>query len=134
MAKCPRISRLGQRVLTRLMQSHIWQQPADSVVGWLRRGAMASASRCLGEGYPPALILMPFKVLPQVLELRGSLNKSVCRQALKRSCLGIQQVLAGTKSSLVFTARRQGSYLPGAETPGWGTRCAAGPQLLRNPS
>ena len=36
------ISKVGQTVLTRLMESQIWHQPAGSVQGGFRKGTMAS--------------------------------------------------------------------------------------------
>ena len=88
---------------------------------------------CLGEGCSPAPTLMPvtsfpprmplvhFKLLPWCWSSAGkNMSKSVCGP-FKRNCLGIQQFLLLTQSSLVFVARSHGDLASQSRNPGLGT-------------
>ena len=66
------ISRVGQTVLARLIESQIWHPPADSVWGGFRKGTVDSVclsappalSLLLDTSVPPCVPLVPFKLLP----------------------------------------------------------------------
>ena len=58
------ISKVGQTVLARLMESQLWHQLAGSVEGGFRKGTVASAhldGRHFSFSHMP---LVPFKLLP----------------------------------------------------------------------
>ena len=66
------ISRAGQTVLTRLMESQIWHPPASSVTLWERaqkRDSGLCPPFCLVESCLPALALMPDTSAPPCVPL-----------------------------------------------------------------
>ena len=66
------ISRVGQTMLARLMESQIWTQLASSMGGGFRKGTMASA--CLDARHLsfPLCTTRTFQAAIPMLELRGS--------------------------------------------------------------
>ena len=119
------ISKAGQTVLDRLMESQIWHQPAGSVVLCSEKGQWPLPAFLSGRELPPALALIPdtsclpcmplgpFQLLPWCWSSeRVSLVKCMCG-FFKRNCLGLQEFLPLTQSSLVFAARSHG------DLPSW---------------
>ena len=141
------VTRVGETVLARLMESQIWHLPASSValgcggrLRGLRKGKwpLSTVQFSPGESYSSALApmpdtsvspcipLMPFKLLPWCWSSEGvSLSQFMCR-LFKRNCLGIQQFFPLTHSPLVLQPEVMGTYLPGTGTLGWRTWCEAG--------
>ena len=116
------ISRTGQTVLARLMESQIWHPPDGSVALWgkgLRIVTMASAHLSVWEkAVPPALALMPdtsvspymplvpFKLLPRCWNSEGvSLNKSMCG-FFKGNCLGTPEVSSTNSIPVRFCSQK----------------------------
>ena len=66
------ISRMGQTVLAKLMESKIWYQPASSVGGGFRKGTMASVHLDARDFSFSLYSMGAFQTAPLVLELRGS--------------------------------------------------------------
>ena len=108
--------------------------PAIWVSGYIaqKRNNCLCPSFCLEESCPPASILMPdtsvpfcmplvpFKLLPWVLDSEGvGLIKSVLG-FFKRNGLGLQKFLPPTQSPLVFAARNCGDLLSWHWNPGLG--------------
>ena len=58
------ISKMGQRMLARLMESQIWQQLAGSVGGKFRKGTVAFVHLDADFSVSPCMPLVPFKLLP----------------------------------------------------------------------
>ena len=65
------ISKVGQTVLARLMESQIWHQLAGSVGGRFRKGTMASARLYPDNSVSPSVPLLPFKLTLQCWSLGG---------------------------------------------------------------
>ena len=113
------ISRVGQTVLVRLMESQIWHLPAGSgLCGSVREGFRKGTMVFLGESCSPAFTLMPdtsvpphetlvtFRMLHQCWSLEQlSLHKSMCG-FFKRNSFGLQQCLPLTQSPLVFCSQK----------------------------
>ena len=62
------ISKAGQMVLARLIESQIWHHLASSMVllaGGFRKETMASAALMPDGSVSPCVLLLPFKLLPQ---------------------------------------------------------------------
>ena len=71
-AESQRISRVGQTVLARLMETQIWHWPAGSVAlggGVPERDNSLCLPFCLRENCPPALTLMPHTAVPPCMPL-----------------------------------------------------------------
>ena len=66
------ISKAGQTVLTRLMESLIWHQLSGSVGGGFSKRTMASAGLDAGHFSSSLYATGAFQVAVPVLELRGS--------------------------------------------------------------
>ena len=117
------ISRVGQTVLAKWMESQIWHQPSSSVSLWGRvqkRDNDFCSPFSLGESSPLALTLMPDTSVPRCMPLvpfnllsrclsseEVRLNKSMSG-FLKRNCLGLKKFLLLTQLLLVFAARSYG--------------------------
>ena len=102
------ISRMGQTVLARLMESQIWYPPASFVALWwegsenrqwhlptfLSGRKLSHSSHLDGRhSVSPCMTLVPFKLLPHFWSSEGvCLSKSVCG-FFKWNCLGIQKFL-----------------------------------------
>ena len=116
------ISKTGQTVLARLMESQIWHQPVSYVEGGFRKGTMASAHLSVRKNAVPQL--SPWCQTLQFLpvchwclsscypgaggsEVGGSESKPVCG-FFKGNCLGLQKFLPLTQSPLIFAARSCG--------------------------
>ena len=130
------ISRAGQTVFARLMESQIHHWLASSVaLPTSLFGRKLSPSSCLDARHlsSPCMPLVPFKLLPQCWSSEGvSLSKFMCG-FFKWNCLGLQKFLPLTQSLLVFVARSYGDlssrhWNPGLEGP------IVGPLLPRYPS
>ena len=129
------ISKVDQTVLVRLMESHLWHHPADSVecVGSDRGHWPLSAflsGRKLSPGsllmpdtsFPPCVPLVSFKLLHWCWSSEGvSLSKSV-HESLKRNCLGLNKFLSLTQFLLVFAARSYGDLSTWHWNPGLGAQ------------
>ena len=130
------MSKVGQAVLARLMESQVWHSPAGSVYllgEGSKKGQCSLPSFYLGESYPPALALMPdtlvppcmllvpFKLLPQCWSSEGvSLNKSM-GGFFRGNCFGLQRFPPLTKFPLVFVARSYGDLFSWTWNPGQGS-------------
>ena len=69
---------------------------------------------------PPAMSLVPFKLLPQCWgSERVGLSKSMCG-FLKRNCLGLKKFLPPTQSLLVFVVKSYGVSYSWQWNPGLG--------------
>ena len=66
------ISKMDQKMLTRLMESQIWHQLVNSVGEGLRKGTMASAHLDARHFSSSLYATGAFQAAPLVLELRGS--------------------------------------------------------------
>ena len=66
------ISKVGQTVLARLMESQIWHQLAVSVGGGFRKGTMASARLDARQFSFSQYASGAFQAATPVMELRGS--------------------------------------------------------------
>ena len=129
------LPRVGQIALARLMETQIWHWPAGSVAlggGVPERDNSLCLPFCLRENCPPALTLMPdtsvppamslvpFKLLPQCWgSERVGLSKSMCG-FLKRNCLGLKKFLPPTQSLLVFVVKSYGVLSSWQWNPGLG--------------
>ena len=103
-AESLRISKVGQTVLARLMESLIWHQLASCVGGGFRKGTMTSA-RFDARHFSSSLCATgAFQAATLVLELRGSDSESMFG-FFKRNCLGLCKFLPLTQSLLAFVAR-----------------------------
>ena len=71
-AESLRISKVGQTVLNRLMESQIWHQLASFVGGGFKKGTMASASLDARHFSFPLCTTSAFGAATPVLELRRS--------------------------------------------------------------
>ena len=69
------ISKSGQTVLARMMESQIWHQLANSVGEGLRKGTMASAHRDARHFSFSLYATGAFQAATPMLELRGSESK-----------------------------------------------------------
>ena len=131
-----RITRDGQTVLPKFMESQIWHPPAGL---WLcgrrvlKRNNHLCLPFCLGESCPPVLAIVPDTSFPSymplypssaalVLEFRG--NESGCL-FFKRNCLELQKFLPPTQSMLVFAARSYEDLSSWHWNPGLGSSCGA---------
>ena len=117
------ISRAGQTVLARLMESQIWLR-LQALWLWslFSLGESCSPAPALipDTSVPPCMPLVPFRLLPQCWSSKGvSLSKFVCG-FFKRNCLGIQKFLPATQSPLVFVARSCGDLSSWHWNPGLG--------------
>ena len=65
------ISKAGQTVLARLMESQIWYQFAGSVCGGFRKGTMAYACLDARHSVSPYIPLVPLKLLPRFWSSEG---------------------------------------------------------------
>ena len=116
------ISKAGQTVLARLMESQLWHQLASFVGAGFRKGTMASArldARCFSSSL---YAIGAFQAATLVLELRGSESEwvRVCGGFFKRTCLGLQKFLPPTQSLMVFAARSCGYLSSWHWNPGLG--------------
>ena len=66
------MSKVGQTVLARLMESHIWHQLASSLAGRFSKGTMASAPLDARHFSSSLCTTDAFQAASLVLELRGS--------------------------------------------------------------
>ena len=71
------ISKVGQTVLARLMESQIWHQLASSVGGEYRKGTRASPCLDARQFSFSLYILVPFKLLPWCWSSEGE-SEQVC--------------------------------------------------------
>ena len=131
---------VGQTVLDRLLESHIWHLPASSVARWWngsKKWQWPLTAFLSVESCPPDCALMPdipgspcmslvsFNLLSWCWRSEGvSMNKSLCG-LFKKNSLGLQKFLLPTQSLLVFAARNYGdlsswSWIPGLECLVWG--------------
>ena len=104
------ITRVGQTVWTRLMESQIWHPPAGSVAGALIKETMVSSSTSIWEKATPALSLMldnsvppwmslrPFNLLPGPWSSEGVNPSKSVRGLFERNCQGVRQFLSSTAS------------------------------------
>ena len=98
------ISKAGQTVLVRLIESQIWHQLASSVPGGFRKGAMASP--CLDARHFSSSLCATgaFQSGTLVLKLTGSESEYVVYKEL----LGAPEISSLTQSPLLFAARSCG--------------------------
>ena len=91
------VSKVGQTVLARSMESQICHQPAGSIGGGYRKETMASA-HLDGRHFSYSLYASgAFHALTLVLELRVRVR--ICESVfgfLKRNCLGLQKFFPPT--------------------------------------
>ena len=113
------ISKVGQTMLARLRESHTWHQLAGSVRGGFRKGTMASAHLDARHFSFSQYATGAFQAATPVLELRGSESNSMCG-SFKRNCLGLQNFLPLSQSSLVFASRSCGDLSFWHWNPGLG--------------
>ena len=137
------ISKECQTVLARLVESHIWYQPASFVslcgegsekgqwplpVFLSRRKCPPALALMPDTSVPPHMPLVPFTMLPQCWSSEGvSVSNSLCGvRPFKRRLLRIWQVLLPLQPPLVLQPEVMETYLPGTGTVGWRTWCRAG--------
>ena len=101
------ISRVGQTVLARLMESQIWHQPAGSV-SLLREGSEMGQWPLLAlmpeTSVSSCIALMPFKLLPWCWCSEGVSQSKFLYGFFKGNCLGLKQFLLPSQSLLIFAA------------------------------
>ena len=118
------ISRTGQTVLTRLMESQIWHLPTSSVaLPTFLSDRKPSPSSLLDVSHFSSSLcvsLVPFKLLSLSCRSEGvSLSKSMCG-FFKRNYLGLHNFLLLTQSQLVFIAGSYGNVSSWHWNPGLG--------------
>ena len=106
------ITRVGQIVWGRLMESQIWCPPAVSMRGGLRKGTTISASTSVWEKaapqlsawcwtiqlLPPLLSLMSFNLPPFCWSSDWVSPSTSVHGPFKSKCQGVQQLLSSTAS------------------------------------
>ena len=122
------ISKAGQTVLTRLMESQVWHQLSSSVVLWFRKGTMASALLDDRHFSFSQYAMVSFKLLPWCWSPEGvSLSRWVCVWVLQEEHLGASEVSSTNSIPAGFLQPEVvGTFLPGTETLCWGAWCWAG--------
>ena len=132
------ISKTGQMVLVRLLESQIWHLPAGSVDLWICGGRVQKRDNglclpfCLGESCPPALTLMldtlvppcmpliPFKVLPwHWSPERLNLSKFVC-DSLRGTAWDSASFFHQLYPHWFLHPQVMGTYFSGTGTLSWG--------------
>ena len=101
------ISKVGQTVLARLMESQIWHQLADSVGGGFRKGQRPLLTLMPDPSAFPCIPLAPFTLPPGTGAQRKWVwvGESMCR-FFKRIGLGFQQFLPLTQFPGVFCSQK----------------------------
>ena len=132
------ISRVGQTVLARLMESQIWHQPAGSV-SLLGEGSEMGQWPLLAlvpeTSVSSCISLMPFKLLPWCWCSEGVSQSKFLYGFFKGNCLGLKQFLLPSQSLLIFAAVSYGDLSSWHQYPGlWGLVWGWDSWLSRYPS
>ena len=127
------ISKTGQTVLARLMESQIWHQLAGSMGGAFRKGTIASAHLDARHFSFPLCVICAFRAATPVLELRGSKSEwvSLCVESFRGSAWGSRSFFHQLNSCWFLQPEIVGTYLPGPGTLGWGFCCGVGTPCSR---
>ena len=100
------ISKVGQTVLAKLMESQVWQQLTGSVWGGFRKGTMASAHPDTRHISSSLYATGDFQAGTPMLELRESESEQVCVWVLKGELLGIREVSPTVSISSGFCSQK----------------------------
>ena len=125
------ISRVGQTVLARLMESQIWHQLASFVALWvegLEKGQWLLLTLIPDTLVSPSMPLVPFKLLPWCCSSAGmSLSRWVhCVGSLRGTAWGSRSFFHWLNPHWFLQPEVVRTYLPGTGTLGWGAWCGAG--------
>ena len=120
------ISQVGQTVLARLIESHIWHQPAISgaLLGEGSEGQWLLPTLCVGESCPRDLTLMPYTsvspcmpLVPFMLLLsagaqRERIRISLCVSSLRGTSWDSRSFFNQLNSRWFLLPEVMGTYLP----------------------
>ena len=126
-AKSVEISKVGQTVLARFMESQLWHQPSGSVLGGCRKG---TSSACFDARHlvSPCVSLVPFKLQPAAGAQREWVwvGESVCVCSLRGTAWCSSSFFHWLNLCWCLQPEVVGTYLPGTGTLGWGAWCRVG--------
>ena len=139
-----RISREGQMVLARLVESQIWHLPASSVGWifqkrvnglcppfWLGESCFPAFAFMLDISIPPCISLVPSKQLPLCWRsAEVSLCKSMCG-SLWVTAWDYRSFFSWLNLCCFLQEEGMGTYVPGTRTLDWGPGVGLGPLAPR---